>query len=63
MSRDMTQKQFEAALKRNGIGPCKFMGYHKISKHASVSVWNAGDKRRDQLAYLIEQKRKHEAMG
>ena len=57
MARDLTQKQFEAALKRNDIGPRKFFGYHDVGHSVSVSALNAGDRRRDQLAYLIKQKK------
>ena len=60
MTRDLTQKQFDAALKRNGIGPRKFFGYHVVGGNLSVCAFNAGDCRRDQLSYLIAEKRKHE---
>lgn len=66
MSRDMTQKQFDAALKRHGMVDLGFMGYVRIKSPVrdaatNVSAWNAGDRRRDQLAYLIKAKDRYEA--
>jgi len=64
MARDLTQAQFNSALKRNNIGPERFMGYHNITKRTSVSTVNtrAGSTRRTKLAYLIAEKHKAEAM-
>lgn len=54
--RDMTRPQFDAACERAGFKPAGFMGYYVlplpgVGRH-SVSIWNAGKRRRDQLAYL-----------
>lgn len=57
----MTQKQFEVALKKYGISKPGYMGYCDIGGGTQVSAWNAGARRRDQLAYLIQQQKKHKA--
>jgi hypothetical protein len=57
-SRDMTKQQFDEAIKRNGFEPQGFMNYYKLpipGHHFSVSALNGGNRRRDQLAYLLEQ--------
>lgn len=51
MSRDMSERQFQAQLERNEMRPA-LMGYVKITDSTSVYRYNAGDRRRDQLAYL-----------
>jgi hypothetical protein len=57
--RDLTQVEFSAALQRHGIGPRDFLGYHKVTGTPSgggltVCAYNAGSRRRDQLAYLLK---------
>jgi hypothetical protein len=60
MARDMTQKQFDEACQRHGFEPRGFMGYYRITKRVSVSIRNAGPKRRDQLAYLLRMREEEE---
>lgn len=61
MSRDMTQKQFDAALAKHGMQRTGFMGYVKLGVGGvEVSMLNAGDRRRDRLAYLLAKKREVE---
>lgn len=61
MSRDLTQAQFDAKCKKLGFVRQGFLGYYALPssrsrpKDVHVSVWNAGSRRRSQLAYLIEQ--------
>lgn len=58
MTRDLTKAQFDKACKDNGWECEGFMGYYRLNlpgQHYCVSVWNAGSRRRDQLAYLAEQ--------
>ena len=55
-SRDMSQKQFEAECKRLGFKEDGFMGYYDIGSGRHVSIYNAGKRRRAQLAYLIQQR-------
>lgn len=53
--RDLTKAQFLAACEREGFTPNPFMGYFDLGipgHTVSSSVWNAGPRRRDQLAYL-----------
>jgi hypothetical protein len=57
--RDMTQAEFNAACKRHGIGPHEFFGYHQVTGTPgggglNVCAYNAGSRRRDQLAYLLK---------
>lgn len=52
MTRDMTQKQFDAACARYGFKRT-FLGYYAVTPNLHVYKFNAGDRRRDQLAYLI----------
>lgn len=61
MVRDMTETQFAEACARYGFTREGFMGYYRLPGpvHACVSVWNAGDRRRDQLAYLIKENERH----
>ena len=56
---DMTKRQFRAACKRRGFIPRRYFGNFSVpGTNTSVSVWNAGDRRRDQLAYLIQEQRR-----
>ncbi len=58
MTRDLTRTQFVAALKRGGFGPEGIFGYVRLPEpysHTTVSLLNAGTRRRDQLAYLHSQ--------
>jgi len=52
--RDLTKAQFDAALSRRGFKR-EFMGYVNVGHGVSVYARNAGDRRRDQLAYLIHE--------
>lgn len=54
--RDMTLKQFRAALDRHGFRLVGFMGYVDIGGGVSVCYLNAGNNHRAQLAYLLQQK-------
>ena len=55
--RDITEAQFRAACKRHGFKSMGFMGYFELGLGgAMASAWNAGPRRRDQLAYLIKQR-------
>jgi hypothetical protein len=56
--RDMTKAQFQAACKKHGFVKEPFMGYYRLPSGTSVSIWNAGPSRREQLAYLIQQNEK-----
>lgn len=56
-SRDMSERQFLAALKKRGMRPA-LMGYVRVTESTAVYRYNAGERRRDQLAYLIEQQEK-----
>jgi len=60
MARDMSKRQFRAALKRHGIKPRGFLGYHDIGNGTLVSALNAGSRRRDQLAYLLRERDKND---
>ncbi len=60
--RDMTKAQFDAACERAGFRPRGYMGYYRLpipGRHTCVSIWNAGDRRRDQLSYLHHETKKH----
>lgn len=60
MKRDLTRAQFRARLEKENIGAPGFFGYCDLRiPRASilVSAWNAGDKRREQLRYLIRAKK------
>lgn len=58
MTRDLTQKQFEAACKRHGFETYGMLGYFRLpDTDVRVSVLNAGSRRRDQLSYLIQKNR------
>jgi hypothetical protein len=62
--RDMSKAQFLSRAAAYGWKPAGFMGYFRRELPdggaVSVSVWNAGDRRRSQLAYLIAAGEKHE---
>lgn len=54
MTRDMTRAQFRAACERAGFVP-EMLGYYRLpieGHHVAANVLNAGDRRRDRLAYL-----------
>lgn len=53
-TRDLTKAQFDAACKRHGFKR-EFMGYYSVGNGVSVYARNAGERRRDQLAYLIRE--------
>ena len=52
MTRDLSKKQFDAACARHDF-TAQFMGYYDVGNGWHVNKFNAGDRRRDQLAYLI----------
>jgi hypothetical protein len=58
MTRDLTERQFNAACARHGFKSRHFMGYYEVGNGLETSVLNAGNRRRDQLAYLIQQSEK-----
>jgi hypothetical protein len=61
MKRDLSEEQFRNAAKKEGFAPA-FMGYWNLAKpfdNVSVYRFNAGDRRRDQLAYLRAQQKRH----
>lgn len=59
MKRDLTLDQFNYRAKKLGFTPEGFWGYWKLSDgRTSVSVLNAGARRRDQLNYLKHEDRK-----
>lgn len=65
MTRDLTRAQFQKAMRDNGWQIQGFMGYVRLNipgRHVCVSVWNAGKRRRDQLAYLANEQAKAEAV-
>lgn len=56
--RDMSQREFDAALLRNGMKRGYF-GYYDVGipgHNLNVYAGNAGAKRRAQLAYLISER-------
>ena len=55
MKRDLTKSQFEYRATKLGFKKGGFMGYWQLASNPSVnvSVWNAGDRNRDRLRYLI----------
>jgi len=60
---DMTKAQFDAYTKKYGFKKGGFMGYYSLpspNENINVSVLNAGDNRRAQLAYLVAQAKKYE---
>lgn len=60
--RDMSQKQFDEALKRRGMEPW-YLGYVQLSSEENfcVNKFNGGTTRREQLAYLIAEQAKRNA--
>lgn len=56
-ARDLTKAQFDAACERRGFKR-EFMGYFNVGYGLSVYARNAGDRRREQLAYLIRESEK-----
>jgi len=52
MMRDMTKRQYEAALKRHGFRQEPF-GYVMVTDRLIVHPANVGKNRRARLAYLI----------
>ena len=61
MTRDMTPKQFDAALQRHGMTRRgELFGYVKIMEEPTVCVcrYNGGNTHRAQLAYLISEQTK-----
>lgn len=52
--RDLTKAQFARACARYGFR-AEFMGYYDVGNGVRANVLNAGDRRRDRLAYLIKQ--------
>jgi hypothetical protein len=56
MSKDLSEKEFIEACKRNGISSRKAMGYHDVGFGYLVCAFNGGTRRRDQLAYLIKRR-------
>lgn len=60
--RDLTQAQFDYACQREGYVKSGVLGYYSLPaphQNTSVSIWNAGKRRRDQLNYLRRMYRKH----
>lgn len=57
MSRDMSERQFLVKLDHYGMRPT-LMGYVRVTESSSVYRYNAGERRRDQLAYLIAQQKR-----
>lgn len=58
--RDMTQAEFEAACTRWGFEPTGFCGYYDLGipgQRVEASVLNAGSSRRQQLSYLIKERK------
>lgn len=66
MTRDLSKKQLDARLAKFGIVPpsIPFMGYYDVPTNKGligVSALNAGARRRDQLAYLLNEQAKFNA--
>lgn len=60
-TRDMSKKQFLAALAKHGMSMAGFMGYVNLGipgEQISVSHWNAGDNFRAKLAHLLRERDK-----
>jgi hypothetical protein len=61
--RDMSEKQFQDALRRHGMKNAGFMGYVEMGiegHRLSVCRYNAGNNRRAQLAYLLRKQQEEE---
>lgn len=56
MKRDITEQRFKELCEANGFKSEGFWGYYSIGNGVSVSVLNAGERRRDQFAYLLKMK-------
>ena len=66
MTRDLSQKQLETRLAKFGITRSRytFGGYYEVTTNRgtiNISSWNAGTRRRDQLAYLLNEQAKWNA--
>jgi hypothetical protein len=61
VTRDMTKRQFLNALAERGFRLQGFLGYVDLGNGLHVSRLNAGNRLRDQLAYLIRSYERHEA--
>lgn len=57
-TRDLTRAQFLKKIEKHNIKPDFFCFYFNIGNGINVCGLNGGEKRRSQLAYLLEQKRK-----
>lgn len=56
MPRDISAEQLDRELQKRGFKPRGFCGYYLLPEpflNTSVSILNAGPRRRDQLAYMI----------
>jgi hypothetical protein len=62
MSRDMTRREFDAACVRYGFKP-QCLGYYDIGNNWHVNKLNGGNRRRDQLAYLIRMSEEKAALA
>ena len=63
IKRDLSEQQFLDACRKRGFAP-DFLGYWKLAApHDNCSVYrfNAGKRRRNQLAYLMQEQKKAEA--
>lgn len=65
MPRDLTQAQFDAECRRYGFERVGYLGYYRVpgERRVCVSVWNAGPRRRTQLAYLLKCLAKEERLA
>jgi hypothetical protein len=66
MARDLSKKQLHARLAKFGITLPRysFGGYYEVTTNRgtiNVSAWNTGTRRRDQLAYLLNEQAKFNA--
>ena len=52
MGRDMSEAQFVREIEKRGMRR-SFGGYVQVTRTTSIYRFNAGGRRRDQLAYLI----------
>lgn len=60
MKRDLSRTQFVNRANKLGFKNEGFLGYWKLTDgRTSVSILNAGSRRRDQLRYLIAQDKKN----
>lgn len=55
MKRDLSKAQFEHRARKAGFTPQGFLGYWKSANGISISVLNAGTRRRNWLPYLIRE--------